>query len=57
MKYDVGRIKFIISDDPDFDITRMKSIHGSHYINIYDTVTRKMRLFERARVQEIVFWH
>lgn len=50
MKWDPSKIRYIISDDPDFDIARLRSIHGSPYIKIYDTVTRKVHRFERARI-------
>ncbi len=32
-------VKYIISDDPDFDVARLKSINGAPFIKIYDVIT------------------
>ena len=35
-------IRYVLSDDPDFDVARLKSVGGSKYIKIYDSVTKKL---------------
>jgi hypothetical protein len=35
-------VRYVLSDDPDFDVARLKSVGGSRYIKIFDTITKKL---------------
>ena len=50
---DQGKIRYIISDDPDFDVVKLKSVHGSPYIKIYDTMTGKCVDLKRQEYMEL----
>lgn len=56
MRPDPSRIKYTISNDPDFDVARLRGIHGSPLIKVYDTVTREVRQPQGAGVPEAVLW-
>ena len=54
MRPDPSRIKYTISNDPDFDVARLRGIHGSPLIKVYDTVTREVRQPQGAGIPEAV---